>query len=190
MELNTMSSVKVQKVKSEIGYSYITIKITRSRINKGLLAIPVSLLERFPREKRKIAIFFDNEEKPSMKSFVPYTSSSKECRINGLLNWFVKNNIQDQDEIVVQFLDENKGIYRIFKETKFLEDIKILENKIKNAENDEYLEKYFDDLSSKVNQSKKEIAIVEFLRINNEILQQTLSQAVFTDPLGKFQRFF
>lgn len=38
----------MQKVKNEVGYSYITIKITKSRINKGLLAIPVSLLDKFP----------------------------------------------------------------------------------------------------------------------------------------------
>lgn len=98
----------MQKVKSEIGYSYITIKITRTRINKGLLAIPVSLLDKFPKEKRKITIFFDDEEKPSMKSFVPYNSRIKECRINGLVGWFVKNKIQDQDEIVIHFLDENE----------------------------------------------------------------------------------
>ena len=125
-----MSSINIQKVKSEIGYSYLTIKITRSRIHKGLLAIPVSLLDRFPKEKRKITIFFDDEEMPSMKSFSPYNSSSQECRINGLASWFVKNKIQDQDEIVIQFLDENEGIYRLIKENKFIEQIKELENKI------------------------------------------------------------
>lgn len=31
----------MQKMKSEIGYGYVTIKVTRSRINKGLLAIKV-----------------------------------------------------------------------------------------------------------------------------------------------------
>ena len=162
----------MQKVKSEIGYSYVTIKITRSRINKGLLAIPVSLLDRFPKEKRKITIFFDDEEIPSMKSFSPYNSSSQECRINGLASWFVKNKIQDQDEIVIQFLDENEGIYRLIKETKFIEQIKELENKIISIKKDDDLEKCFEDLASKVNQSKKEVAIVEFLRLNNEIMKK------------------
>jgi len=162
----------MQKVKSEIGYSYVTIKITRSRINKGLLAIPVSLLDRFPKEKRKITIFFDDEERPSMKSFSPYNSSSQECRINGLASWFVKNKIQNQDEIVIQFLDENEGIYRLIKENKFIEQIKELENKIISIKKDDDLEKCFEDLASKVNQSKKEVAIVEFLRLNNEIMKK------------------
>ena len=162
----------MQKVKSDIGYRYIAINITRSRINKGLLAIPVSLLDRFPKEKRKITIFFDDEEKPSMKNFTPYNIRSKECRINGLAYWFVKNKIQDKDEIVIQFLDENKGVYRFIKETKFIEQIKILENKIISIKKDEDLERYFDDLSLKVNQSKKEVAIVEFLRLNNEVMKK------------------
>ena len=76
----------MQKVKNEIGYSYVTIKITKSRINKGLLSIPISLLDRFPKEKQKITIFFDDEEKSSYKGFAPYTSSSKESPDT----WFVK----------------------------------------------------------------------------------------------------
>ncbi len=172
MKSSKISSINMQKVKSEIGYGYVTIKITRSRINKGLLAIPVSLLDRFPKEKRKITIFFDDEERPSMKSFSPYNSSSQECRINGLASWFVKNKIQDQDEIVVQFLDENEGIYRLIKENKFIEQIKELENKITSIKQDEDIEKYFEYLALKMNQSKKEVAIVEFLRLNNEIMKK------------------
>jgi len=174
MKSSKTSSINMQKVQSEIGYSYVTIKITRSRINKGLLAIPVSLLDRFPKEKRKITIFFDDEEMPSMKSFSPYNSSSQECRINGLASWFVKNKIQDQDEIVIQFLDENEGIYRLIKENKFIEQIKELENKIISIKKDDDLEKCFEDLPSKVNQPKKEVAIVEFLRLNNETMKKRI----------------
>ena len=35
-----------------------------------------------------------------------------------------------------------------------------------------FQEKYFEDLALKVNQSKKEVAIVEFLRLNNEIMKK------------------
>ena len=151
MKLGRIPSVKIQKVKNEIGYSYVTIKATSSRINKGLLAIPISLLDRFPKEKRKIAVFFDNEEKPSMKSFVPYSSSSKECRINGLSSWFIENKVQDQDEIVIQVLDENEGVYRLIKEEKFVEQIKTLENKIMSIKKDDDVEGHFDELALRVN---------------------------------------
>jgi hypothetical protein len=170
--LDKHTRINIQKMKSEVGYSYVTIKVTRSRINKGLLAIPVSLLDRFPKEKRKIAIFFDDEERASIKSFVPYNSSSQECRINGLASWFVKNKIQNQDEIVIQFLDENEGVYRLIKEIKFIEQIKALEDDILRIKKDEDLEKCFEDLALKVNQSKKEVAIVEFLRLNNEVMKK------------------
>src|SRR5215831_4868600 len=169
---SSLSSVNMQKVKNEIGYNYVTIKITRSRINKGLLAIPVSLLDKFPKEKQKITIFFDDEENPSFKGFTPYNSSSQECRISGLTNWFVKNKIQNQDEIVIQFLDENQRIYRIIKESNFIEQINILEDRISKIEKETDLEKYFESLSLKVNKPKKEIAIVEFLKLNNEIMKR------------------
>jgi len=152
--------------------SYVTIKITRSRINKGLLAIPVSLLEKFPKEKQKITVFFDDEEKPSVKNFTPYNSSSQECRISGLTNWFIKNNIQNQDEIVIQFLDENESVYRIIKESKFIEQVKTLEDKILNIKKESDVEKYFDSLSLKVNKPKREIAVVEFLKLNNETMMR------------------
>jgi hypothetical protein len=162
----------MQKVKSEIGYSYVTIKITRSRIDKGLLAIPTSLLERFPKEKRKITIFFDDEENPSYKNFTPYTSSSKECRISGLTNWFVKNKIQNQDEIVIQFLDEDERVYRLTKEKNFIEQVKLIENKILETIKEDDFDIFFNYLSKKINQPKKEIAIVEFLKLNNEVMKK------------------
>jgi hypothetical protein len=51
MKSSKIPSINMQKVQSEIEYNYITIKITQSRINKGLLSIPVSLLDRFLKEK-------------------------------------------------------------------------------------------------------------------------------------------
>ncbi len=89
---------------SKIGISYETITITKSRIDKGLLAVPVSLLDRFPTQKQKITIYFDDEDASEQKSFLPYNTSAKECRIGGLSKWFAKNQIEDQDEIMVDFI--------------------------------------------------------------------------------------
>jgi hypothetical protein len=162
----------MQKVKSEIGYNYVTIKITKSRIDKGLLAIPISLLDRFPKKKQKIAIFFDDEENPSYKNFTPYTSSSKECRISGLTNWLVKNKIQNQDEIVIQFLDEDERVYRLTKEINFVEQIKLIEDRILETRKEDDFDNFFNYLSKKVNHPKKEVAIVEFLKLNNEMIKK------------------
>ena len=43
--------LKMQKQKSEISFDYITLKTTKGRIAKGLLAIPVSLIDIFPKQK-------------------------------------------------------------------------------------------------------------------------------------------
>jgi len=58
------------------------------------------------------------------------------------------------------------------KESKFVEQIKILEDKILNIKKESDLEEYFDYLSLKVNESKKEIGIVECLKLNNEMMRR------------------
>ena len=50
----------MKKTKSELPLNYITVKTTKSRIDKGLLAIPVSLIELFPKTGNKI--FLVNEK--------------------------------------------------------------------------------------------------------------------------------
>ncbi|PKL48888.1 MAG: hypothetical protein CVV39_03730 [Planctomycetes bacterium HGW-Planctomycetes-1] len=72
------------EVKNELGFNYVTVKVAKSRIDKGLLAIPVLLLDRFPQKQKKISIFFDDRAIPILKNFTPYKSSSRECRIGGL----------------------------------------------------------------------------------------------------------
>lgn len=43
--------------KSQINYSYTTIKVTQSRINKGLIAIPVTLANWFPGHNDTIQVY-------------------------------------------------------------------------------------------------------------------------------------
>lgn len=52
-------NVKMKKVKSEIPFNYVTIKTTKSLIDKGLLAIPKSLIDIFPKNSSKL--FLVNE---------------------------------------------------------------------------------------------------------------------------------
>jgi len=158
----------MEKIKSEIGFNYETIKITKSRIDKGLLAIPVSLLDFFPKEKTDIFILFDNEDIPSKKHFTPYSSSSRECRIGGLSNWFIKNNFQDKDEIVVQILDKEEKIYRLIKENQFITTINQIQNNLENLENEEEVITELENLSKKVNVDKRELIVNEFLKLENK----------------------
>ena len=77
------SKIKIEV--SKIEYNYLTIKITQSRIDKGLLAIPVSLIDVFPKNKQKIKVYFDDSNNYLELSFTLYTSSSRECRIGVLI---------------------------------------------------------------------------------------------------------
>jgi hypothetical protein len=50
----------MNKVRSELPLSYITVKTTKSRIDKGLLAIPASLVHLFSKVKNN-KIYLVNE---------------------------------------------------------------------------------------------------------------------------------
>ena len=80
----------MKKINSKIPFNYITIKTTKSRIDKGLLAIPVSLIYLFPKSSTKIYLLND-EGKEETKNFTPYNSTSRECRIGGLKNFYQKS---------------------------------------------------------------------------------------------------
>ena len=62
----------MQKIKSKIPFNYKTIKVTQSRLNKGLLAVPVSLIDYFPKQKGEIYIAAGTGGKVSAKTFTPY----------------------------------------------------------------------------------------------------------------------
>ncbi|NIV11084.1 MAG: HNH endonuclease, partial [Aliifodinibius sp.] len=96
---------KVVRSKSEINYSYATIKITQSRIDKGLIAIPVSLIKWFPDRNDTIQVYLSNSPVSQDKHYSSYRSSTRECRIGGMKEWFRQNNIKSGDEIVIQFID-------------------------------------------------------------------------------------
>lgn len=97
----------MKKVSSKIPFNYITLKITKSRIDKGLIAIPVSLTELFPKNKNKILVV-NNDNSEHLKSFTSYKSSSRECRIGGMRDFYEKFKIQDGDELVIMLLDDDK----------------------------------------------------------------------------------
>jgi len=57
--MNWNSSQVIQS-RSAINYSYATIQITQSRVDKGLIAIPMSLAEWFPDYNTTIQVYLDD----------------------------------------------------------------------------------------------------------------------------------
>ncbi|MFQ5823780.1 MAG: hypothetical protein ACE5JB_06975 [bacterium] len=90
--------------KSEINYSYATIRITQSRIDKGLIAIPMPLAKWFPAYNTTIKVFLGDtpilytknyEEKftrykPPLLVGEPYAGGSKGGAASPLPWWWFK----------------------------------------------------------------------------------------------------
>jgi hypothetical protein len=173
------------KYKSEVGLSYQTIKITKSRLYKGLLAVPVSLSDKFPAHKKKVQIFLDDSETPEFKNFTPYNSKSKEIRIGGLSKWFLDNNFQNQDEIVIDFIDEQEGIYRLRKEVNFLADIKKIEHNLMKGleiyDEENVVENEIKNLLKKTNLTEEQLLINQYTKIKDLPISQRVYKKANTN---------
>jgi len=102
--MNKKHTMEVQK--TEIPLNYTTIKITSSRVDKSLLAIPKSLIDWFPKESGKIFLV-GGDGVLKKHTFTAYSSSSRECRIGGMRTFFTEHQIHAGDELVLQKFDNN-----------------------------------------------------------------------------------
>lgn len=165
----------IVQINSEIDYNYITIKATQSRIDKGLLTVPVSLIDYFPNKKQQIKVYFDDKNSVQL-NFTPYLSSSRECRIGGLKKWFLKNKIRGNDEVVIQILDTEQYVYKIILENNFLNAIKLTQDEFDISQNRIELSKAIEKLSSISNVSQNEVYQKEFHRLSkmSELKRNTI----------------
>jgi hypothetical protein len=156
------------KTVSKTAYNYATVKITQSRIDKGLLAIPVPWTDWFPKQKIPIRVFLDDSNVPKLKNYTPYTSSSRECRIGGLAAWFRRNHVRDGDEIVVQVIDEDNYIYRLIHEEKFLAKTQQIQNWFDTASDDFNAVESLSEIARWNNIDRQTAALHEFQRLIQE----------------------
>lgn len=160
----------MKKTKSKIPFNYKTIKVTQSRLNKGLLAIPVSLIDYFPKQKGKIYIATGLNNEVIAKTFTPYTSSSRECRIGGMRDFYEKFNLKDGDEIVVQTMDSNK--YRLLTERQFEELVQRAEKEFDKSENEDIASSHLDTISKITNITPRETLWSEYSRLTQMEIQK------------------
>ncbi|SRR5260221_981268 len=160
----------MKKVNSNIPYDYVTVKTTRSRIEKGLLAIPVSLIDLFPKNSSQLLII-DEQGNEGIKSFTPYNSSSRECRIGGMREFYSKYNIKDGEELVIQLLDDAK--FKILPERLFTEQVTQLEKILEHSPTEEDSKILIEKISRVVNKKPIEVVIGEYSRMaTSEILER------------------
>ncbi|MDR2632393.1 MAG: HNH endonuclease [Treponema sp.] len=155
----------MEQVISEIPLNYVTVKVTKSRIDKGLLAIPVSLIDIFPQQKG--CIFIEGHEGVyEKKTYTPYTSTSRECRIGGLNDFYKRYEIRNKDEIVIQKIDDMR--YRIVPEKEFKENILDVLSKFENSIDEIEANKYLKEASLLSNLDKNTVLCNEFIGLSKK----------------------
>ncbi|MBI5193362.1 MAG: HNH endonuclease [Nitrospirae bacterium] len=153
------------KVKSPINYNYATIKITQSRINKGLIAIPISLIKWFPEHNARLQIYMDDSITPESKTYSSYKSKTRECRIGGMAEWFRDNKIKDGDEIVVQLMDKKLFVYRLIPESKYILKTHELQEGLDSSKDDVSAKEEIIKLSKWASIDRKQVVLNEYIRL-------------------------
>ena len=162
-------SPQVIQSKSKINYSYATIKITQSRIDKGLIAIPVELAKLFPDYNTTIQVYLDDSNELYEKNYSSYKSTTRESRIGGMLDWFKKNKIKSEDEIIIQLIDKKHFIYRLITENIFILNTKKFQVSFDNSENELQASERIACIVKWTNLNKKKVVINEYYRLINTI---------------------
>lgn len=156
---------KAIQSKSEINYSYATIKITQSRIDKGLIAIPVTLAKWFPDKNDTIQIYLSDSPASQAKYYSSYSSSTHECRIGGMKKWFQQNKIKSGDEIVIQLIDKEHFIYRLIPERNFILKTKEIQHSFDTCENEQDASGKIITLAQWTRLEKGKVVLSEYQRL-------------------------
>lgn len=157
---------EVVQSESKITYSYVTVRMTQSRIDKGLIAIPKGLATWFPERNDTIQVYLNNSPVSQTKRYSSYSSSTRECRIGGVKEWFEQNKIKSGDEIVLQLIDRDHRIYRLIPERNFLSTAKELEYGLDHSETEEEASGKILTLSQWTNLDKSKTVLNEYHRLS------------------------
>ena len=156
---------QVIQSESRIKYNYATIKVTKSRIDKGLIAIPLTLAKWFPDHNDTIQVYLNDSPDGQAKHYSSYSSKTRECRIGSMKQWFQQNNIKSGDEIVIQFIDKERFIYRIIPEKNFILKTKELQYSLDNAETEKEALGNITTLAEWTHLNTEKVALNEFKRL-------------------------
>ncbi len=143
-----------------------TIRVSASRLEKGLLAIPQKFKDWFPSEKGQIHVVFDDEKKEMILSHHPYDPIVKENRIFGVAQWFSKRGVREGDLISVTLEDPGRRLYRIALD-RFIRDqqVQATREKLRVARTDSQAEQELTALSILTRRRPRELAREELLQI-------------------------
>ena len=165
-------SENIIRSKSQINYNYATIKITQSRIDKGLIAIPVALAEWLPGHNETIQVYLNDSPVSQAKHYSSYNSGTRECRIGGVRQWFQQNNIRSGDEIVLQFIDKERFIYRLIPERNFVLKTQEMQYSFDVSETEQEASGKVTTLAEWTQLNKSDVLFNEYYRLANTLLSK------------------
>lgn len=139
----------------------LRVPLTKSRLEKGLLAISRRFQKLFPPSAQKLSVFFDDDATPHQKPYTPYESTTRECRIYNLRQWFRKHQatVGDWVEVVV----EASGYRLIFR--KRSEEEAKYRKELQDAETEEQAEDALRKLAQTQRRSTRKAALKELERL-------------------------
>lgn len=155
----------IVRSKSCINYTYATVRLTQSRINKGLIAIPITLARWFPDHNADIQIYLNDSSTAECKRYSSYSSSTKESRIGGVGRWFQQNHLKSGDEIVIQLIDKSQSVYRLIPEEDFVATTEELQTDFDKARSEPEASEKLARLSDWTNVAKDKVALNEYQRL-------------------------
>jgi len=150
---------------SKISYSYATIRLTQSRIDKGLIALPIALAKWFPDHNAHIQVYLGDSAIAQPKRYSCGSGSTKECRIGGVSQWFEDNGLTSGDEIVVQVVDKENSIYRLIAERRFLAATQELQSSFDNATDEQEATEKLVRLAEWTHTQKDGVVLNEYRRL-------------------------
>jgi HNH endonuclease len=164
-----------------------TIRVSASRIEKGLLAIPQKFKDWFPSEKGQIQAVFDDEEKFKALTFHPYDPAVKENRIFGLGRWFSKRSVREGDLISITLEDPDRQLYRIALD-RFVQEREEQRSrqKLRAARTDLEAEQELSRLSRLTTKRPRKLVQEELLRIAQESVRLPRPR-VFPSPAERHE---
>jgi hypothetical protein len=160
-------SQNVVRSESSIAYPYATIRMTQSRIDKGLIAIPMALAEWFPAQNETIEVYLNDSPVSQTKRYSSYASSTRECRIGGVREWFQQNNIKSGDEIVIQLIDKERFIYRLIPERNFILMTQELQHNFDESASEREALGTISTLTEWVHLDRSNVVLSEYFRLVN-----------------------
>lgn len=143
-------------------------KLTKSRIEKRLLAFSRKFQRLFPSTPGKAKVFPHDSQASQRKPYTPFESTTRKCRIYNLRSWFLKHKVEvsDWEEVIV----ETTGYCLIFRQRT--EE----EAKYRQQPQSAKTEKQTEDASKKLTQARprsvKKVAMEGSERLSRQVWER------------------